>query len=308
MSKWRALDGSPLWAERLGLAALGDADPGAEARPAGHSAGAAGEDGNGFDVGGVTQETMDAFSTRTAAVNRRFAELRRRVRGAVRARSGPARAVHAPQARDASRRASAKEQRSRAATRSSELAEWMRHARATRASRASSTLPEASWPRTPRSTRRAERRARRSGPARSGSAVAEVQRQNATWTRAKLLLELYAPALPGCLPAPTRCRTSRRWPMTRCRAGARTSRCIRIAPVPDVVDTSRLDHRKDGTSVYRPPGEERFVTRPHLDAEEWILRTAISPVPQRVTEAAAAARRWPGTAWTTTRPRRSRAS
>ena len=33
-----------------------------------------------------------------------------------------------------------------------------------------------------------------------------------------------------------------------------------IAPVPDVIDVTRLGLRKDGTSIYRPPGEERFVT------------------------------------------------
>ena len=33
---------------------------------------------------------------------------------------------------------------------------------------------------------------------------------------------------------------------------------LQIAPVPDVIDVTRLGLRKDGTSIYRPPGEERF--------------------------------------------------
>src|SRR6185437_564083 len=65
---------------------------------------------------------------------------------------------------------------------------------------------------------------------------------------------------------------------------------IRIAPVPDLVDVSSLDHRKDGTSVYRPPGQERFATAAHLDTEEWILEKASKgAVPQLVTEGRAAA-------------------
>jgi hypothetical protein len=65
---------------------------------------------------------------------------------------------------------------------------------------------------------------------------------------------------------------------------------IRIAPVPDLVDVSSLDHRKDGTSVYRPPGQERFATAAHIDTEEWILEKASrGAVPQLVTEGRAAA-------------------
>ena len=65
---------------------------------------------------------------------------------------------------------------------------------------------------------------------------------------------------------------------------------IRIAPVPDLVDVSSLDHRKDGTPVYRPPGQERFATAAHLDTEEWILEKASrGAVPRLVTGGRAAA-------------------
>jgi hypothetical protein len=57
---------------------------------------------------------------------------------------------------------------------------------------------------------------------------------------------------------------------------------IQIAPVPDVVDVSRLGFRKDGTSIYRPPGEARYVTAGHLDLEEWVLRASKAPAPQLV--------------------------
>jgi hypothetical protein len=58
---------------------------------------------------------------------------------------------------------------------------------------------------------------------------------------------------------------------------------IQIAPVPDVVDVARLGLRKDGTSIFRRPGEARYVTKPHLDSEEWIVERATARRPQLVT-------------------------
>ena len=55
--------------------------------------------------------------------------------------------------------------------------------------------------------------------------------------------------------------------------------------MPDLVDVSALDHRKDGTSVYRAPGQEKFACASHIDTEEWLLERATQgAVPQRVTE------------------------
>jgi hypothetical protein len=58
---------------------------------------------------------------------------------------------------------------------------------------------------------------------------------------------------------------------------------LRIAPVPDVVNVSRLPFRKDRTSIYRPPGEERFCTEEHWDREEWLVEMARKPARQMVT-------------------------
>ena len=281
--KWRALDGSPLWAERLGLAALGTRILAQKLAKLGVPL-VQQASGYGFDVGGVTHETMDAFSTRTAAVNLGFAELLdeyehmyghapdRRALFMLRKRATvETRKVKSKAKRDAE----------------DELAGWIRHADDENV-QSLELLPEieaeyaAEHPPSGAPSTAERRRAIR-------IAVAEVQRQNSTWTRSKLLFELgrALPMLPADIdPAP----------YFEALADEAVSgwnpdvEVIRIAPVPDVVDTSRLDHRKDGTSVYRRTGEERFVTRSHLDTEEWILRTAISPVRQRVTEAAAAAR------------------
>ncbi len=102
------------------------------------------------------------------------------------------------------------------------------------------------------------------------AAVAEVQRQNAAWTRAKLEWELYR-QLP-VLPAARRLGRYLAEMADDALAGrAEGVNVLQIAPVPDVVDVSRLGFRKDGASIYRPPGEARYVTAEHLDLEEWLL-------------------------------------
>ncbi len=71
--RWRALDGRPLWAERLGAAAYaGLAEAQALARMGFPLVKRA--DGNGYEVGGVAAETMEAFSARTAAIAAKLAE------------------------------------------------------------------------------------------------------------------------------------------------------------------------------------------------------------------------------------------
>ena len=65
---------------------------------------------------------------------------------------------------------------------------------------------------------------------------------------------------------------------------------LQVAPAPDLIDVTRLGLRKDGTSICRPPGEERFCTAEHRDHEQYLVEVAVLPVPQRVsTETAAAA-------------------
>ena len=77
--------------------------------------------------------------------------------------------------------------------------------------------------------------------------------------------------------------------MRRCPGRAEGVNVLQIAPVPDVIDVTRLGLRKDGTSIYRPPGEERFCTAEHRDHEQYLVDVAVLPVPQRVSAEAAAA-------------------
>ena len=64
---------------------------------------------------------------------------------------------------------------------------------------------------------------------------------------------------------------------------------LQVAPAPDVIDVSRLPFRKDGTSIYRAPYEERFCTAEHRDNEQFLVEVAVLPVPQRVSAETAAA-------------------
>jgi hypothetical protein len=119
------------------------------------------------------------------------------------------------------------------------------------------------------------------------AAVAEVQRQNAACTRAKLEWELYR-QMP-VLPADADWGAYLAAMADDALAGrAEDVNVIQIAPVPDVVDVSRLGFRKDGASIYRPPGKARYVTIEHLDREEWLLSTSKAAVAQRVTAETAA--------------------
>ena len=72
--KWRALDGRPLWWERLGLAAHAGLREAQELARMGLPL-VKREDGNGFEIGGVSQATQDAFSSRAAKIEAELADL-----------------------------------------------------------------------------------------------------------------------------------------------------------------------------------------------------------------------------------------
>ena len=71
--------------------------------------------------------------------------------------------------------------------------------------------------------------------------------------------------------------------------GRGRQRAAGVAPRRTSIDVTRLPFRKDGTSIYRPPGEERFCTAEHRDHEQYLVDIAVLRVPQRVTAEAAAA-------------------
>jgi conjugative relaxase-like TrwC/TraI family protein len=294
--QWRALDGRPLWAERMGAAAYAGLAEAQELARLGFPL-VKRPDGNGFEIGGIEQKTMDAFSARSAVIAAKLAEriaeytemfghppnrqalykLRKRVTVETRA------AKHKPAtAKQGSTEAGAAEAEK-------ELTAWVRRASDEQVQALgglpaevevyAAEHPEARPEEMPDDAERAEV---------MRAAVAEVQRQNAAWTRAKLEFELYRqmPVLPSW----------RNWgrylsAMADDVLGGRAEgvNVLQIAPVPDVVDVSALGFRKDGASIYRPPGEARYVTAEHLDLEEWLLSASKAAAVQRVTAEAAAA-------------------
>ena len=278
--KWRALHGQPLFKEKLGLGALGDRFLAQELEQLGWRT-VRRPDGNALEVGGISEEAADVYSNRAKELRDRYEELKAeyvRDHGHAPAK----RAMWAIKQRAALETRDAKEHNPPAA--GQELAVWARKAER----RGAGKLSLLHW--------RAEAYAAEHGPSELPSeaerarairvAVAEVQRQNAIWNRSQLVFEL-GRALPS-LPRDVDPRPYLNDLAAEALSGrAEGVTVIRIAPVPDVIDVSRLEFRKDGTSIYRPPGEERFVTKEHLDHEQHLVDVALMPVRQRVTAAQA---------------------
>jgi hypothetical protein len=294
--KWRALDGRQLWQLRLGASAHGGA---AEAQALARMGLALVKraDGNGYEIGGVSQQTMDAFSRRTkdieARVTREVADYEARYGPPSRAALYKIRKTvtvntRAPKGKPGSsaKRGPSKEE---AAVAEARLMEWIEQAQAEHA-QALETLwddiaehaaahPEAKPSSMPSESERAEI---------VRAAVAEVQRQNAAWSRSQLLWELYRqlPVLPAAADWEAYLEE-----LADDALGNRVedANVLQIGHVPDVVDVAPLGQRRNGTSVFRKPNENQYTTVEHLDREEWILRESKRSAPQLVTREAAEA-------------------
>ena len=72
--KWRALDGRPLWKERLGAAAHAGVAEAQKLARLGFPL-VKREDGNGWEIGGIDAGTLAAYSSRTAVIEEQLAEL-----------------------------------------------------------------------------------------------------------------------------------------------------------------------------------------------------------------------------------------
>ena len=280
--KWRALDGQPLFRERLGFAAMADRFLARELELLGYRT-LLREDGTALEVGGISDEAADAFSTRAKELRDRARELAL----AYERNNG-----HAPgkQAWYRIRQQAALETRASKDHNPPPAGErvqaWARQAERSGAGKLAS-LHEA-----------AAEHAAEHGPGEMPSgaerrsiirqAVAAVQKANSSWTRGQLLFEL-GHALPA-LPADVDPEAYLNGLAGEALSGRAEGVSVhQIAPVPDVIDVTRLGLRKDGTSIYRPPGEAKFVTSEHLDLEQHLVDVALLPVPQRITPEAAAA-------------------
>jgi conjugative relaxase-like TrwC/TraI family protein len=280
--RWRALHGHPLFRNRLGFGTLGDRFLAQELELLGWRT-VLREDGMALEVGGISDEAADAFSTRAKELRDRAREL---------ALEYEQRHGHAP-----GKQAWFKiKQRAAVETRASkdhhppeagqQLAAWARQAERSGAGSLALLHEAAAAYAAEHEPGELPGAAERRSVIRR--AVAAVQRANATWSRSQLIFELGQAlrALPGDVDPEAYLNELADEALSGRAEGVTV---IQIAPVPDVIDVRRLGLRKDGTSIYRPPGEERFVTSEHLDRESYLVDVALLPVPQRVTAEAAAA-------------------
>jgi ATP-dependent exoDNAse (exonuclease V) alpha subunit len=286
--KWRSLDGKQLYRMRLSVAAAADREMESRLIRRGYAM-VQRSDGNGAEVGGVSKDVMDLFSSRNRAIT---PELARLIEQYTKAKGHPPSKrtiwLLGQQAAQNTRRSKAQARRMVAGTTGQEdpaeaerLAGWERQVAREEMQALSRVCQDA----------RAYAAARRTHPetgehdkARAARiAVAEVQRQHAAWSIAELRFEV-GRALPVGATAETVTEVA-----DRAVNGFGGTEVIRVAPAPDIADVSELGVRKDGTSIYRPPNQTRYATLAQLDLEETVMKHARSAVGQLVSQAQAQA-------------------
>ena len=285
--KWRTLDSRSLHNQRLAVAPVADRILETRLSALGYAM-VPRADGNGAEVGGVSQDVMDLFSSRAVAVTGELDRLAREYQ-AVHGKPPSRRTLWLlhQQAGQNTRRTKAEARRTIAGrtgvaepTAAQRLAAWQAqtahrevHALSTvheqvarfaagRAGRARAVLDDA-----------AKRTAAR-------IAVAEVQIQHAVWSMAQLRFEVHR-ALPVLGPGADGEAVVDE--VAKLAVSGRAGAGVIQVTAPDPADVTSLGVRaSDGGSIYRPPNEERYCTLAHLDTEEQILAAAKRAVPQVV--------------------------
>jgi conjugative relaxase-like TrwC/TraI family protein len=110
-------------------------------------------------------------------------------------------------------------------------------------------------------------------------AVAEAQRQRSTWGISDLCLEIHRALPVGATPAD----------ITEVAmlaiSGTAGTEVVQVSPAPDLMDVSSLGVRQsDGQSILRKPNTMRWAALDHLDLEEQVIGNATRPIRPLVTE------------------------
>ena len=294
-AKWRTLDSRTLHNQRLAVAPVADRILETKLSALGYAM-VPRADGNGAEVGGVSQNVMDLFSSRAVAVTGELDRLAREYQ-AVHGKPPSRRTLWLlhQQAGQNTRR-----------TKSRSPPHHRRADRRRRTDRGAAARRLGSSDRAPRSARPV-RGARAGRPVRRRAArgrapavlddaakrtaariaVAEVQKQHAVWSMAQLRFEVHR-ALPVLKPGADAEAVVTE--VAKLAVSGRAGTEVIQVTAPDPADMTSLGVRaSDGGSIYRPPNEERYTTLAHLDTEEQILTAAKRPVPQLVSHAAARA-------------------
>ena len=287
---WRTLDSRSLHGQRLGVAPVADRILETRLSALGYVM-VPRADGNGAEVGGVSQDVMDLFSSRSVAVTGELDRLAREYQ-AVHGKPPSRRTLWLlhQQAGQNTRRTKAQARRTTAGqtgteepTETQRLAAWeaqtvhrevhalsavheqvARFAAGQHAARARAVLDDA-----------AKRTAAR-------IAVAEVQKQHAVWSMAQLRFEVHR-ALPVLKPGADGEAVVTE--VAKLAVSGRAGTEVVQVTAPDITDVTSLGVRaSDGGSIYRPPNEERYCTLAHLDTEEQILAAAKRTVTQLISQ------------------------
>ena len=285
--KWRTLDSRSLHNQRLAVAPVADRILQTRLSGLGYAM-VPRADGNGAEVGGVSQDVMDLFSSRAVAVTGELDKLAREYQ-AVHGRPPSRRTLWLlhQQAGQNTRRTKAQARRTIAGqtgttepTAAQRLAAWQAQT-ARREVQALSAVHEQvaafaagrGWRARAVLDDAAKRTAAR-------IAVTAVQTQHAVWSMAQLRFEVHR-ALP-VLPSGADAEAAVTEVATLAVSGRVGTGVVQVT-APDPADVTSLGVRaSDGGSIYRPPNEERYCTLAHLDTEEQILSAAKRTVAQLV--------------------------
>jgi hypothetical protein len=292
--KWRTLDSRSLHNQRLAVAPVADRILETRLSALGYAM-VSRADGNGAEVGGVSQDVMDLFSSRAVAVTGELARLAREYE-AVHGRPPSRRTLWLlhQQAGQNTRRTKAEARRTIAGqtgiaepTEVQRLAAWEAQT-ARREVHALSAVHEQvaafAAERTGRAPAVLDDAAKRTA---ARIAVAEVQKLHAVWSMAQLRFEVHRalPVLEASIDGQAVVDE-----VAKLAVSGRAGTDVVQITAPDLADVTNLGVRaSDGGSIYRPPNQERYCTLAHLDAEEQILQAVKRTVPQLVSQKPACA-------------------
>jgi len=286
---WRTLDSRSLHSQRLGVAPVADRILETRLSALGyvmvHRA-----DGNGAEIGGVSQDVMDLFSSRAVAVTGETERLAREYE-AVHGKPPSRRTLWLlhQQAGQNTRRTKTQARRTLAGqtgatepTAAQRLAAWQAQT-AHREMRALSAVHEQVAQYAAACTGRALAVLDDAGKRTAARiAVAEVQTHHAVWSMAQLRFGVHR-ALPVLPPGAD--GEAMVTEVATLAVFARAGVGVVQVTAPDITDVTGLGVRvSDGGSIYRPPNAGRYCTLAHLDAEQQILAAAKRTVSQLVSK------------------------
>ena len=285
--KWRTLDSRSLHNQRLAVAPVTDRIVQTRLSALGYAM-VPREDGNGAEVGGVSQDVIDLFSSRSRALTPVLKALigqYQKIHGKPPSKRtiwllGQQAAQNTRRTKAEARRTVAGQAGAAEPTAAQRLAAWeaqttqrevqelsavhqaVARFAAAHAGHAPAVLDDA-----------AKRTAAR-------IAVAEVQQHHAVWSMAQLRFEVHR-ALPMLKPSTD--AEALVTEVAKLAVSGRAGAEVIQVTAPDLTNVTSLGVRaSDRGSIYRPPNEERYCTLTHLDTEQQILTAAKRTVPQLV--------------------------